>query len=110
MSHLLATSGFTNQKYPNVKMTVHMDESIINNIIIKLLQRSGLTVFGYNVSNDIFWGKRFKKGILEFQFVLKINGKGVKLSQIEIYVVYDDKNNINIISLTKKLISEINRL
>ena len=36
MSHLLATSGFTNQKYPNVKMTVHMDESIINNIIIKL--------------------------------------------------------------------------
>ena len=57
MSHSLANSGFTNQKYPSVKMTVHMDESIINNIIIKLLQKYGLTVFGYNVLSEIFWGK-----------------------------------------------------
>ena len=110
MSHSLSTSGFTNQKYPSVKMTVHMDESIINNIIIKLLQKYGLTVFGYNVSNDIFWGKQIKKHALEFQFVIKIHGKGVNLSHIEIYDVYDDKNKMNILSLTRKIIDEITNI
>jgi hypothetical protein len=110
MLHSLANSGFTNQKYPSVKMTVHMDESIINNIIIKFLQNYGLTVFGYNVSNDIFWGKKFKKHALEFQFVLKVYGKGVNLSHIEIYNVFDNKNKTSIQFLIKKLIREINEV
>jgi hypothetical protein len=108
MSYSLSSSGFTNQKYPSVKMTVHMDESIINNIIIKLLQRYGLTVFGYNVSSDVFWGKKIRNYGLVFQFVLKIYGKGLNLSHIEIYVVHDDKNKTNIQFLIKKLINDIN--
>jgi hypothetical protein len=87
-----------------------MDESIINSIIIKLLQNYGLTVFGYNVSNDIFWGKKVKKGVLEFHFVIKIHGKGLNLSHLEIYAVYDDKNKVNIVFLTRKIIDEITNI
>ena len=108
MSYSLSSSGFINQKYPSVKMTVHMDKNIINNIIIKILQNYGLSVFGYNASNDIFWGKKCKKHVVEFQFVLKNYDKGKNLSQIEIYDVYDNKNKKNIKLFTKQLIDEIN--
>ena len=110
MSHSLVTSGFTNQKYPSVKMTVYMDANIINNIIIKLLQKYGLTVFGYNVFNDLFWGKKIKNHALEFQFVIKNYGKGVNLSHIEIYLIHDNKNKTNIQILTRKLIDEITNI
>jgi hypothetical protein len=110
MSHSLANTGFTNQKYPSVKMTLYMDESIINNTVIKFLQNYGLSVFGFNVLNETFWGKKNKKDALEFQFALKIHGKGVNLSYIEIYLVHDDKNKTNLLDLTKKLINTIKKI
>ena len=91
-------------------MVLNVDITNINNNIFKFLQSSDLSVFGYDVSKDLYYGKKHKNGALQFHFVLKIICKGNNLTYIEINVLHDDKLFKSSIAFTKNIIRLIKKL
>ena len=110
MAHTLSSSGYTVRTKRHMNIILDIDTKIINNNINKFLQNCKLFVFGYDVRNDLYYGKKNKNGALVFHFVLKIVCKGDKLTHIEINVLHDDKHYNSSLGFARRLIQFINEI
>ena len=105
MSYSLPNTDFTIRKQPNVMIELHINEQLINNNIMEILYSCELFAFGYNVENNLFWGKKMKNNKLQFHFIMKIKCCGIEMTNIELYVINDDKYNTNTKLITIGLIN-----
>jgi len=110
MAHTLSSTGYTVRSKSHINMVLNVDITNINNNIFKFLQSSNLSVFGYDVSKDLYYGKKHKNDALQFHFVLKVVCKGNNLTHIEINVLHDDKLFKSSLAFTKNIIRYINKL
>jgi len=104
-------SGFTIRNHPNVILGFHINERGINDNIMKILYSCGLFAFGYDINKKLFWGKKMKNSLLQFHFILKINsGCVINMTNIELYVIHDDKCNTNTKSISRILTNMFNQI
>lgn len=105
-------SGFTIRNHPNVILEIHINERGINDNIMKILYSCGLFAFGYDINKQLFWGKKMKNSLLQFHFILKINSGNsvINMTNIELYVIHDDKCNTNTKSISRILTNMFNQI
>lgn len=100
------TTGFTIRNKPDIKLVINANANGLKNSIINILYSCSLAAFGYNTSNDTYWGKN-KSG---FHFIMKIQYTGFNETHIEISTVQDNKTKSNTINFTSKLMKQVMNL
>jgi hypothetical protein len=99
-------TGFTIRNKPDIKLVINANANGLKNSIINILYNCSLTAFGYDTSNDTYWGKN-KSG---FHFIMKIQYYDFNETRIEISIVQDNKTKSNTINFTSKLMKQVMNL
>jgi hypothetical protein len=110
MTHNSLSTGYTIRNKPYINIIINIESTNINNNIFKFFQTCSLSVFGYNATNNSYYGKKHKNGSIVFHFVLTVICKGNNLTHIEINTLHDDKLLKDSLQFTKKLARFIQQL
>ena len=110
MAHNSLSSGYTIRNKPYINIIINIESTNINNNIFKFFQTCSLSVFGYNATNNSYYGKKYKNGSIVFHFVLTVICKGNNLTHIEINTLHDDKHFKDLLQLTKNIILFIKKI
>lgn len=107
MSYATIANGFIqNRNLQQYVIECDIDSSKICDIMeIIMLKYCKVSVFGYNMLDDKYWGKKINNGVCELYFQIKVNNLGYNNSNVVITPTFGLQKNIdNLFKIVKEVV------
>ncbi len=106
MLHATRETGFTLSKYAQ-QHVIHCDidsTKICGIMNIIMVKHCKVTVCGYNILDDVYWGKKSNMGVCELDFQIVVKNLGHNNSNVVITTIGDQKNVNSLYKTIKEVI------
>lgn len=106
MAYATRENGFTLSRYTQQQVIeCDIDSSKICNIMnIIMVKYCKVSVCGYNITDDVYWGKKINKGICELHFQIYIKNLGLNNTNVVINTVGASKMVDNLCKTFKDVV------